>query len=183
MRKRAACGRLSGFRWKAPLVWPFAWQSRHVTPRLAASILRSSVWLNCCWGNGVSSRRMPSIWTGVTMPSRRAKKFLIVSSCPFETSPNSGRVVRKGGRKLRQQMVRQIEVGVKALQRPRFLPVDLLHLKVGKDHAAGLVLDVREGQKPLREQIFGAHLVGGHGGQLLPGQARWQFDPDPVLDG
>jgi hypothetical protein len=80
-------------------------------------------------------------------------------------------------------MVRQIEVGVKALQRPHFLLVDLLNLEVGKDHAAGLVFDMRQGQEPLREQVFGANLGGGQGGQLLPGQARRQFDPDSLLDG
>jgi hypothetical protein len=36
--------------WVAAFVWPFAWQSKQATPRLAFKLRRSSVALNCCWG-------------------------------------------------------------------------------------------------------------------------------------
>ena len=39
------------------------------------------------------------------------------------------------------------------------------------------------GKNPWGNSSLCADLVGGHGGQLLPGQARRQFDPDPLLDG
>ena len=68
IRKRSSCGRVSGFSWNVAFVWPFVWQSKQVTPRLGSCTLRSSVWLNCCCGFGVSSSRMPSICTGVTLP-------------------------------------------------------------------------------------------------------------------
>ena len=45
---------------------PFAWQSRHATPRLGRSERRSSVGLNCCCGKGVSSRRRPSSCFGLS---------------------------------------------------------------------------------------------------------------------
>jgi hypothetical protein len=53
-------------------VWPFAWQSRHATPRLGRSERRSSVWLNCCCGKGVSSRRSPSSCFGLRTPLNSA---------------------------------------------------------------------------------------------------------------
>ena len=34
IRIRSACGRVSGFSWNVAFVWPFTWQSKHVTPRL-----------------------------------------------------------------------------------------------------------------------------------------------------
>src|SRR5207245_256416 len=58
-----------------------------------------------------------------------------------------------GWRKLRQQMVRQIEVGVEPFERPRFLLVDLRDLELRKDHATGRVLDVRRRKEPLRDEI------------------------------
>ena len=87
-----------------------------------------------------------------------------------------------GWRKLRKQMVRQIEVGVEPFERPPFLLGDLRDLEFRKDHATGGVLDVRQGQEPLRKEILVPNLVGGHGGQLLPGQARRHLDPHPLLD-
>jgi len=69
-------------------------------------------------------------------------------------------------------MLRQIEVGVEPFERPCFLLVDLRDLEFRKDHAAGRVLHMRQGQEPLREEILVSNLVGGHGGQPFPGQAR-----------
>jgi hypothetical protein len=74
------------------------------------------------------------------------------------------------------------EVRVEPFERPRFLLVDLRDLERRKDHATGHVLDVRQGQEPLREEILFSNLVWRHGGQLLPGQARRQLDPHPLLD-
>src|SRR6266446_10618437 len=45
MRWRNSCGRAPCSRCVAPLVWPFAWQSKQATPRLGFSDWRSSVWL------------------------------------------------------------------------------------------------------------------------------------------
>src|SRR5882762_9519024 len=67
-RWRDSCGRASGARCVALLVWPFEWQSKHVAPRLGFSERRSSVSLNCCCGNGVTRRRKPSICLGGRMP-------------------------------------------------------------------------------------------------------------------
>ena len=81
--------------WVAAFVWPFAWQSRQATPWCGFTLRRSSVKLNCCWGNGVSSSRSPSscFWFRMSLKSR--SKLASVTSSPFDTSPRSGRVVRK----------------------------------------------------------------------------------------
>ena len=68
IRCRNSCGRMSPTSWVAPLVCPLAWQSKQVTPREATSLLRSSVWLNCCCGKGVTSRRSPSRSFGLRIP-------------------------------------------------------------------------------------------------------------------
>ena len=89
-RKRAACGRTSGVRWKAALVWKFEWQSRQVTPRLGSATLRSSVWLNSSCGKGVSSSRRPSTCTGVRSADHQRVVVLDGQHLPCETSPSSG---------------------------------------------------------------------------------------------
>src|SRR5262245_21313145 len=86
---------MSPTRWVAPLVWPLTWQSRQATPRLGFSVLRSSVLLNCCWGNCVNRSRSPSSCSGFIIPLKSSKKLSSVTSLPWETSPRSGRVVRK----------------------------------------------------------------------------------------
>jgi hypothetical protein len=60
MRCRCSFGRMSPTVCVAELVCPLAWQSKQATPRLGFMLRRSSVWLNCCCGNGVSSSRSPS---------------------------------------------------------------------------------------------------------------------------
>ena len=58
-------------------------------------VLRSAVALNCCCGNCVTSRRTPSRSLALRMPPKTSWKFSTVSTLPCETSPRSGRVVRK----------------------------------------------------------------------------------------
>ena len=38
-RIRRCCGRMSGFSWIWPVVWPLTWQSKQVTPRLGSCTL------------------------------------------------------------------------------------------------------------------------------------------------
>ena len=135
----------------APLVCPLAWQSKQATPRLGFTVRRSSVGLNCCCGNGVTSSRSPSSCFGFRMPLNSSKKLSIVTSLPFDTSPRSGRVVRKiGGGKLGQKMIGQIEIEIEAGQVAIFLLLDFVDVELGKQHAAFGMIGMRQRQEALR---------------------------------
>ena len=150
MRWRNSCGRMSPTRCVAPLVWPLTWQSKQVTPRLARSLRRSSVWLNCCCGNGVTSSRSPSSCLGLRMSLNSSKKLSIVTSLPCETSPRFGpRGQKDRRRKLRQQVVGQVEVEIEPRQVAAFLLLDLVDVELGKQHAAfRMIGGCGSGRKP-----------------------------------
>ena len=52
---------------------PLTWQSKQVTPVLGFKDRRSSVALNCCCGNGVTSSRRPSNCFGFNSPLNNLK--------------------------------------------------------------------------------------------------------------
>ena len=75
-------------------------------------------------------------------------------------------------------MLGQVEVDVKALQ-----PGKLFDLHLRKDHAADLVLGMRQRQKALGKQSFVANVVGRHAGQFFPGRAFGQLAVGPTGTG
>jgi hypothetical protein len=82
------------------------------------------------------------------------------------------RCKKDGRRKFGDEMVRDVEVHVKALKRTPFHPFYLLDLVLRKDLAAGFVLDVRKGQKTLREKIFFPDLIRRHRRPVHPRSLR-----------
>ena len=92
------------------------------------------------------------------MPWKISWKFSTVTSLPCDTSPRSGRVVRKiGRRELGQEVLGQVEVEVEPLE-----PRELLDLHLREEHAARFVVGVRQRQEALGEQASVADLVGRH---------------------
>ena len=139
-RRRRSCGRLSGFRWNCPVVWPLTWQSRQVTPnKLFAPI----VVVDSSCGNGVN-KRSPSSWTGVRM-SRTAGIIVDQTTSPRDTSPSSGRSAETWRAETRAGRLRAV---VHVKRQPRELD---LHLR--EDLAAGGLLRMRQRQveSPFRE--------------------------------
>ena len=99
-------------------MWPLTWQSKQATPRMPSgvSVLRSAVALNCCCGNCVTSRRRPSRSLALRMPAKSSWKLSSVTTLPCDTSPRSGRDGQENGRrKLRQEVLGQVEIDVEAL--------------------------------------------------------------------
>ena len=80
------------------------WHSRQPMPSTGSTVRRSSVRLNCCWGNGVSSSRRPLSCFSFSLSLNSSKKFAKVRTFPCDTSPRSGRSVRKiaGGNSARK---------------------------------------------------------------------------------
>ena len=115
MRWRNSCGRMSPTRWVLAFVWPFAWHSKQVTPRLGRTLRRSSVWLNCCCGNGVTEQPQALELFRVQDSVEQFIKVVDGHELALRHVTEIGpcREVH-GGRKLRQKMVRQVEVQVEA---------------------------------------------------------------------
>ena len=152
-RKRAACGRTSGVRWKAALVWKFEWQSRHVDAEarlgdlavlgLVELLLRErrqqqpqSLHLH---------RRDDAVHQLVEVLDRQQLAARHVAQL---------RLCREKDRrrKLRREVIRKIEVHVEAPQVASLLAADRLDLPIGKNLSAGRLLDVRQRQKAGRKQ-------------------------------
>ena len=101
----------------AALVWPLTWQSKQVTPRLGRSVRRSSVGLNCCCGNGVTSSRSPSSCLGFRMSVEQLEEVVDRDQLALRHVAQVGpRRQEDRRRKLRQQVVGQVEVEVEARQ-------------------------------------------------------------------
>ena len=107
-RRRCAWRRWCG-RWRGS-------RSRR-RPDAACRLRRSSVALNCCWGNGVTSSRRPSSCLGFRMSLNSSLKLASVTSLPLRDVAQVGprrQIDRR--RELGQQMLRQVEVEVEARQ-------------------------------------------------------------------
>ena len=89
-----------------------------------------------------------------------------------------------GRRKLRQEMVRQIEIQIEPRQIAVFLLLDLVDVKLRKQHPAFGMIGVRQGQKALRPKALIADFLGRHGGQIVPrADAGRQPHPHALLHG
>src|SRR6266481_3044434 len=179
MRWRNCCGRASGARCVAPFWWPFEWQSKQAAPRLGICERRSSVALNCCWGQGVSNRRSPSSCLGVRRP---LKKLVIIGERDQLVLRDIAQIGARGqvdGRRKRgQELIRQIEIYVEPGQVSPVLVLDRLDQEVQKDEAALGMVGMRQGVEPLRIEIVLANLVQAHRRQPLPGHPSGQLDAE-----
>ena len=134
MRRRCDCGRMSPTRCVAADVWPLTWQSKQATPCMPAgfSVLRSAVALNCCCGNCVTSRRMPSRSLAFRMPCEDLLEVVDRHHLALRDVAQVGpRGQEDGRRELGQEVLGQVEIDVEALQAGQQLD---LHLR--EDHAA-----------------------------------------------
>ena len=113
-----------------------------------------------------------------------SKKLSVVTSWPCDTSPRSGRVVRKiGGRELGQEVIGQIEVEIEARQVAAGLRQHLVDVKLRKQHAAfGLLADAAAAET-LREEVGLSDLVGREVGEALPALAVGQEHAHAGLHG
>ena len=183
MRWRCSFGRMSPTVCVAALVWPLAWQSKQATPWSARRLRRSSVALNCCCGNGVTSSRSPSSCLGFRMSLNSSLKLASVTSCPLRDVAQV-RPRRQEDRRgeLRQQVLRQVEVEIEAGQVAVGLLLGLVDQGLREDHAARLVVRdaAAEESRPARASWL---LIssGVSGGELLPGHARGQLHAHAVL--
>ncbi|MNJ51400.1 hypothetical protein D3C77_467020 [compost metagenome] len=85
-------------------------------------------------------------------------------------------------RKLRQEMLGQIEIQVEARQ---VAVLDLLHLvdlKLREDHAAFGMIGMWQGHEAEGEALLLANLLGAQPGQFVPARAVRQLDPHAALD-
>lgn len=121
MRWRMSSGRMSPTVCVAALVWPLAWQSMHDTPMCRGSVAVVEQDLE------VSS----------------------VTCWPLDTSPRSGRVVKKDRRReLWQQMLQQVEVEVETPEIASVLALGLVDQRLRKNHAAASWWGCSSGRKP-----------------------------------
>jgi hypothetical protein len=88
-----------------------------------------------------------------------------------------------GGRELRQQVVRQVEVEVEPREVPRLLPLDLVDVELGEQHPALGMVGMRQGQEAAGKRVLVPDLVRAHGREPLPRPALGQARPHAVLDG
>lgn len=80
-----------------------------------------------------------------------------------------------GRGKLWQQMVRQVIIEVEAGEVELLLLLDLVDVEFRENHTAFRLIGVRQRKEANRQSILPAYLVRRHGGQLIPGDARFQF--------
>ena len=152
MRCRNSCGRMSPTRWAAPLVWPLTWQSKQVTPRCGRSERRSSVWLNCCCGKGVTSRRRPSSLLGVQDAVEQLEEVLDRDQLALrDVAEVRPRGQEDGRRELGQEVLGDVEVEVEARQVALLLPLDLVDVELREDHPAFGVVGVGQRLEPVGE--------------------------------
>ena len=90
-----------------------------------------------------------------------------------------GQKDRRG--KLGQQVLRKIEVEVEPREIALILLLDLVDLRLGKHHAARLVMRVGQREEAGRPDVLGLDLVGGHGRHLVPGHVFAELDTDAFL--
>ena len=92
---------------------------------------------------------------------------------PLDTSPRSGRVVRKiAAGKLGQEMIGQVEVEIESRQVAVGLLLRFVDQELREDHAARFVVRVRQRQEAGRPGVLVPDLVRRHRGELVPGHAR-----------
>jgi len=108
---------------------------------------RSSVWLNCCCANGRHQEASPSNCLGLKIGEER----VVLSSSP--ACPATRRRDRAGSqinrrRKLRQQVIRQVESRSKRSEVASLLLLQLVNLKMRKHHAPSAWLGCGSGRKP-----------------------------------
>src|SRR5258708_39088685 len=92
MRWRDSCGRASGARCVALLVWPFEGQSKHVAPRLTNSERRSSLWIKFLFGDARKRRRETSWFLGTRIALKSLVLFLWVADLLLEAAPRFERL-------------------------------------------------------------------------------------------
>ncbi len=78
-------------------------------------------------------------------------------------------------------MVRQAVFQIETLQVTTILLLHLLDMEVREQHAAFIVVVVRQGIEPRRPQIPGLDLLRCHRGQIVPARALGQLDAHPAL--
>ena len=102
------------------------------------------------------------------MSLNRSWKLASVTSLPCETSPRSGacQIDRRG--ELRQQVLAEVEVEIEAREVASGLLLDFVDLLLGKDHAARLVMRVRERDRNPPARGPCVDLRGRHRGELRP---------------
>ena len=178
MRWRNSCGRMSPTRCVAALVWPLAWQSKQATPRLgrsdAAVLGRVELLLR--------ERRHQQPQALELLGVQDAVEQLVevrrcVTSLPCETSPRSGRVVRKiGGGNSGRKWSGRSKSRSKRVRSRSVLLLDLVDVELREEHAAFGVVRVRQragsrrGTGPCRGSPSGVI-----GGERLPGHALRQL--------
>ena len=107
----------------------------------------------------------------------------MVTSFPWGTSPSGAGRQIDGGRKLGQEVVRQIKIQIEARQIPALLLLDLVDVERGKDHAAFRVVGMGEWQEPFGEHPLVFDRFGAHGRELGPRHPRRECDPHTALHG
>src|SRR5713101_2510790 len=183
IRWRNSCGLMSPTKWVAPLLFPFWWQSKQVTPRLGSSLRRSAVRFELLLRKGrhEQPKALELLWI------QESVEELVVIVARDQLAPRDiakigpGREVN-GRRELRQEPVRQVEIEVEAGQVATRLLLDLSDVEQGKDHSAIRMVRVRQRQEPGREETLVAELVGRHAYQRLPRRSPEELDTDAHLD-
>src|SRR5258708_4584734 len=180
MRWRNSCGRMSPTRCVEPLVWPLAWQSKQVTPRLGCSERRSSVWLS----EGRHQQPQAFELLGVQNPVECLVVVVDGDELPFRhvAKVRPRRQVNPRG-KFGKKVIGQIEIQIEAREVTLFLFLDLLDLKLGEHHATFGVIWMRQRHESGGKQTFGAKVLRRHAAQRFPRGSLRQLDAHSGLNG
>src|SRR3954454_16799927 len=83
--------------------------------------------------------------------------------------------------KLRNELIRQVEVDVEAAQVTLFLVIDLLDLKLRKDLPAGGLFNMGQWQETGRQQSFGAYFLRSEVSERFPAGSARKLHAHPAL--